>query len=114
MQAFFQAYGRTLLDPHQRVMEDRGMHLTNGACNQWHKLHVRQDIPFKIDAGRSFHQFQTTSSQVEDAAFRDVIDGLLTLESFETAEGDLLHPADELFSCPLLYNVQPPILDGNL
>ena len=55
MQAFFQAQGRTLLEPHQRVVEDRGIHLVNGACNQWHKLHVRQDIPLKIDAGRNFH-----------------------------------------------------------
>jgi hypothetical protein len=75
------------------------------------EVHVRQNIPIDVDAGRHLDQRQAAPHPPEDAAFGDVVDRLATIVGVLAIEGDLFDLLEELSLLTLLNDAQFAVLD---
>lgn len=78
------------------------------------KIHMRQDVALKIDAGGDFRQHRSFRAQFENRPFGDVMHGLSFGAGQFAVVRNLVYPGDEFTHLAFAADMQRPVFTGDL
>ena len=78
------------------------------------KIHMRQDVALKIDAGGDFRQHRSFRAQFENRPFGDVMHGLSFGAGQFAVVRNLVYPGDEFTHLAFAADMQCPVFTGDL
>src|SRR5262249_58928264 len=99
---------------HRLRQEYALIHRGGITANDRLEVHLRENVPFDVDAGGDFGELQPVFGELEHAALGHIEDGLSAFHGIAAGKRPMLDLADEFLHDAVVDDIQSAVFDGEL